>query len=1063
MSNHGISVGLARRRQRLGVGVLAGVLLVTSAGGALAQSCSGDCNGDGQLSIAELIAGVAIALGDASLSGCPAVDADGDGVVRIDDVTRAAAARVSHCTAAAPVGPRAAGVVTMVIGSAGGDPGTQVPFSVSLDTGGLPVAGIQVDIAFSPSTPIAARANGRPDCTVNPSINKNGTAYAFQPSGCGGASCTGMRALVLALDNVDPIADGSLLFTCNVQIAPGAATGAYPLLGSNAGSSDPDGVAQAAASSSGAITVGSVPPTATPIGPHLPGSLILRRARLRADTSSRPGIDNGSLRIGAVLDGNPPSGSIVDAIASGGLTARVRTAGGVDVMLDWEAADCRARAVARGPLITCTRQTGGVERRLRLRPLSTPNLFDVSLDAKGLVFPPPLSDDPVAVALVIGGVVRDDDIGGCEVRGGRQQVEKCREVGILPTATVTITPTTTPPASATRTATRTFTRTPPPTRTFTRTPINSPTPLPPGALGERVFLIQPGVLLADASATGTGLFTTGLAGSNAANSFSSGPLILSGGVPDGNGVAPLSLAEDATIDIAILDGSRVCLKLLALGSGGSIDCDGGTAYGVVSTAASGQGQPITLSTGQGAPTGPGNATLIVQQLLERLLAGDTTSCDDVVYGLPAGTAAYTTALATADKGGLQLSVAGEAFDCANWTVTGGVGRLAYPVADTLPPVGDVANVFRLDDGFTGVPLCGNGALDVAGEECDDGNNFGGDGCAANCTTEDARIGIFDPTRTLAVVQTEAIPISLNLNGQQTFRTGHPRTAATALATGDVVGAGEIPVAMRASELLIPPIKVTGLVCACVRGVPVETFGPGISASGSIGCGNQGLTDIDTRTIQDHNTTPGSPGNVTIGVPNDPECDDVAAAPGGGVSAACLEGADADCSAQSNVHPGVCQSPRVTIFSGGTAPRGSALVITSTSLAFLSDAGACDTHMPMRNGQCLYPDYGPDCVPCTDDDLGMGIAAINPTTTGVAEAAVFDANNGTNGGGSVIDKDRSCFGTPCISTASGALFDCDQLSPGTTGGLSGGALALCFPSLDAAQIGDSTTCTVFANQ
>jgi cysteine-rich repeat protein len=31
-------------------------------------------------------------------------------------------------------------------------------------------------------------------------------------------------------------------------------------------------------------------------------------------------------------------------------------------------------------------------------------------------------------------------------------------------------------------------------------------------------------------------------------------------------------------------------------------------------------------------------------------------------------------------------------------------------------------------------LCGDGTME-SDEECDDGNTFGGDGCAANCTAE----------------------------------------------------------------------------------------------------------------------------------------------------------------------------------------------------------------------------------------------------------------------------------------------------------------------------------------
>ena len=355
-------------------------------------------------------------------------------------------------------------------------------------------------------------------------------------------------------------------------------------------------------------------------------------------------------------------------------------------------------------------------------------------------------------------------------------------------------------------------------------------------------------------------------------------------------------------------------------------------------------------------------------------------------------------------------------------------------------------------------LCGNGTMD-SGEECDDGNIFGGDGCAANCTTEDLRVGVFNPDETVAVVQTEAIPIMLNLTGQQSFRTGHMRATATEQVGGGTIPAGEIPAVIKASELLFDPVKVTGLVCACVRGIPVEAFGPGISASGSIGCGDQGLTDIDYRMVQDHNTTPGSPGNHTMGTPDDPECNDSKPVPGGGTSDACVEGTGAKCSMTSNQHIGICQGPRIITASGGMAPKGSAYIVNSTAIGLLSDAGQCATNKPMRNGKCVFADYGDDCLPCTDDDLEKGVTETNPTTSGTAEAALFDANNGD----AIIDKDKSCFGSPCITSVTGSPFDCSQLGPGTSGGLSGGSLGVCFTSLDAAQIGDNVTCTVFSNQ
>jgi len=161
---------------------------------------------------------------------------------------------------------------TIIVGSASGEAGDTVSFDVSLETG-TDVAGTQNDIAFAAPIAIAARSNGRPDCTVNPEIEKGGTSFAFQPSGCtAGTDCTGVRALVLALDNVDPIPDGSVMYTCNAVIDAEADNGTYDLTCSNPGASDPIGGALLAQCTSGAIQVGgditpTDTPTPTPTGP----------------------------------------------------------------------------------------------------------------------------------------------------------------------------------------------------------------------------------------------------------------------------------------------------------------------------------------------------------------------------------------------------------------------------------------------------------------------------------------------------------------------------------------------------------------------------------------------------------------------------------------------------------------------------------------------------------------------------------------------------------------------------------------------------------------------------
>jgi MYXO-CTERM domain-containing protein len=157
--------------------------------------------------------------------------------------------------------------VIINVQSATGNKDQTVTVGVNLSTEGAQVAGTQNDIGFAAPIGVAAKTNGRPDCTVNGDINKGGTSFAFQPSGCtAGTDCTGARALVLALDNVDPIADGSVLYACQVKIAADAAAGNYPLTNTNTGASDPDGVALTTTGTDGSVTVEGAVDTLISVG-----------------------------------------------------------------------------------------------------------------------------------------------------------------------------------------------------------------------------------------------------------------------------------------------------------------------------------------------------------------------------------------------------------------------------------------------------------------------------------------------------------------------------------------------------------------------------------------------------------------------------------------------------------------------------------------------------------------------------------------------------------------------------------------------------------------------------
>ncbi len=59
--------------------------------------CVGDCNGDGRVAINELVLGVNIALGNAQVGACPAMDGNGDGSVRINELVTAVNNALNGC------------------------------------------------------------------------------------------------------------------------------------------------------------------------------------------------------------------------------------------------------------------------------------------------------------------------------------------------------------------------------------------------------------------------------------------------------------------------------------------------------------------------------------------------------------------------------------------------------------------------------------------------------------------------------------------------------------------------------------------------------------------------------------------------------------------------------------------------------------------------------------------------------------------------------------------------------------------------------------------------------
>jgi hypothetical protein len=174
--------------------------------------CVGDCDHNGSVTIDELLETVNIALGNLSVHACDLSDANGDGQITVDEILAAVRNALDGCPPA----------VVLRIGSATGVPGQRgVSFSVTVDTAGARIAATQNQITFDPMAQIASTPTGEPDCTGP------GSATAFLPFGCvPGQGCQAIRGTFAT----DPIPNGTVAYSCNVDISASATVGSrFPL------------------------------------------------------------------------------------------------------------------------------------------------------------------------------------------------------------------------------------------------------------------------------------------------------------------------------------------------------------------------------------------------------------------------------------------------------------------------------------------------------------------------------------------------------------------------------------------------------------------------------------------------------------------------------------------------------------------------------------------------------------------------------------------------------------------------------------------------------------------
>lgn len=332
---------------------------------------------------------------------------------------------------------------------------------------------------------------------------------------------------------------------------------------------------------------------------------------------------------------------------------------------------------------------------------------------------------------------------------------------------------------------------------------------------------------------------------------------------------------------------------------------------------------------------------------------------------------------------------------------------------------------------TGGPdiICGDGTT-TPPEECDDGDNYGGDGCAANCTNESDITLTFSGGSSGSVVQAVAFKLELPISGSQVLTHGSARTDTSTGADGHSNFApGEVPLVSLIDKNInedgspkIDPIQIPGIACACLRGIQFQTCG--------------GLPTVPGNTDAVCSAADGSvdPAKCSGG----PAC---AVVYGPNVSAGGVIG----CAGISDVNYSVTLDSisGETVFerSGGPVEVG-AINNSFTAIGVIMGNPMCIEDTGNANN-------GPDGFPCTNDDpaSARGTPNLNVQTTGNVAAAVLNANGNQ---GVNIDADSQCGASPCDTTGAGAPKSCEDLLAGNTSGL---CLASAFAALAQPSLGD----------
>ncbi len=149
-------------------------------------------------------------------------------------------------------------------------PGRQGTLRVWLrsDDADVGVGAVQLDLRLPQAKVwIGAKTSGRPDCAVDPGLERPQSIFSYLPSGCRVAepgSCRGVRVLIFGLMDAEEIPDGAALFTCVLTVGADAPIGPQLIRLENSVMSSLSGLRLPAADTTDGLLLIENPPGSTP-------------------------------------------------------------------------------------------------------------------------------------------------------------------------------------------------------------------------------------------------------------------------------------------------------------------------------------------------------------------------------------------------------------------------------------------------------------------------------------------------------------------------------------------------------------------------------------------------------------------------------------------------------------------------------------------------------------------------------------------------------------------------------------------------------------------------------